>query len=176
MCYSIPTRRQPIPRQTVSIYFTLDVSKVRQKVGHGTDSHAVTHPLPCLEHADSSLVCVRNDAVGSFARSLSIPSELDGEHHLAQGETLPRDRLLIVGKNASSFLCLSPSLLPFLSKINKHQGKRNKIECNHDEGINELIDIFIGNVHIVCVRACSSVSVPKQTVSLVSEEKRNDNN
>ena len=22
----------------------------------------------------------------------------------------------------------------FLSKINKHQGKRNKIECNHDEG------------------------------------------
>ncbi|CAF2375672.1 unnamed protein product [Rotaria sp. Silwood2] len=29
--YSIPTRRQPIPRQTVSIYFTLDVSKVKPK-------------------------------------------------------------------------------------------------------------------------------------------------
>ncbi|CAF3331824.1 unnamed protein product [Rotaria socialis] len=29
--YSIPTRRQPIPRQTVSIYFTLDVSKIKPK-------------------------------------------------------------------------------------------------------------------------------------------------
>ncbi|CAF4996800.1 unnamed protein product [Rotaria sp. Silwood1] len=29
--YSIPTRRQPIPRQTVSIYFTIDVSKVKPK-------------------------------------------------------------------------------------------------------------------------------------------------
>ncbi|CAF2381456.1 unnamed protein product [Rotaria sp. Silwood2] len=31
VCYSIPTRRQPIPRQTVSIYFTIDVSKVKPK-------------------------------------------------------------------------------------------------------------------------------------------------
>jgi hypothetical protein len=30
--YSIPTRRQPIPRQTVSIYFTIDVSKIKLKV------------------------------------------------------------------------------------------------------------------------------------------------
>ncbi|CAF1321961.1 unnamed protein product [Adineta ricciae] len=29
--YSIPTRRSPIPRQTVCIYFTIDVSKVRPK-------------------------------------------------------------------------------------------------------------------------------------------------
>ncbi|CAF0971552.1 unnamed protein product [Adineta steineri] len=29
--YSIPTRRQPIPRQTISIYFTIDVSKVQPK-------------------------------------------------------------------------------------------------------------------------------------------------
>jgi len=29
--YSIPTRRQPIPRQTVSIYFTIDVSKIKPK-------------------------------------------------------------------------------------------------------------------------------------------------
>ncbi len=32
--YSIPTRRQPIPRQTVSIYFTLDISKVKPKVNN----------------------------------------------------------------------------------------------------------------------------------------------
>ncbi|CAF0870490.1 unnamed protein product [Rotaria sordida] len=31
VCYSIPTRRQPIPRQTVSIYFTIDVSKIKPK-------------------------------------------------------------------------------------------------------------------------------------------------
>ncbi|CAF3665243.1 unnamed protein product [Adineta steineri] len=29
--YSIPTRRQPIPKQTVSIYFTFDVSKVKPR-------------------------------------------------------------------------------------------------------------------------------------------------
>ncbi|UJR35433.1 hypothetical protein I4U23_028190 [Adineta vaga] len=29
--YSIPTRRSPIPRQTICIYFTIDVSKVRAK-------------------------------------------------------------------------------------------------------------------------------------------------
>ncbi|CAF3024878.1 unnamed protein product [Rotaria socialis] len=29
--YSIPTRRQPIPRQTVSVYFTIDVSKIKPK-------------------------------------------------------------------------------------------------------------------------------------------------
>ncbi|CAF1316763.1 unnamed protein product [Adineta ricciae] len=29
--YSIPTRRQPIPKQTASIYFTFDISKVKPK-------------------------------------------------------------------------------------------------------------------------------------------------
>ena len=32
--YSIPTRRQPIPRHTVSIYFTIDISKIKPKVKH----------------------------------------------------------------------------------------------------------------------------------------------
>ncbi len=30
--YSIPTRRQPIPRHTASVYFTIDVSKIKPKV------------------------------------------------------------------------------------------------------------------------------------------------
>jgi A-kinase anchor protein 14 len=31
-CWSIPTRRRPIPRFTASVYFTFDVSKIKPKV------------------------------------------------------------------------------------------------------------------------------------------------
>lgn len=32
VCWSMPTRRKPIPRFTASVYFTLDVSKIKPKV------------------------------------------------------------------------------------------------------------------------------------------------
>ncbi len=35
--YSIPTRRQPIPRHTASVYFTIDVSKIKPKVNTETN-------------------------------------------------------------------------------------------------------------------------------------------
>ena len=35
--YSIPTRRQPIPRHTALVYFTIDVSKINLKVN--PDNH-----------------------------------------------------------------------------------------------------------------------------------------
>jgi len=35
--YSIPTRRQPIPRHTASVYFTIDVSKIKPKVNTDID-------------------------------------------------------------------------------------------------------------------------------------------
>lgn len=32
VCWSMPTRRKPIPRFTASVFFTFDVSKIKPKV------------------------------------------------------------------------------------------------------------------------------------------------